>query len=98
MKNAFLILALAITLIGCKKDENTEVNTGGNTGNSLSTVPSLFTQKVLLETYTGASQPQSPDGFVKMDNIMNANLTKAIPVSIHSVSYTHLTLPTKRIV
>jgi Outer membrane protein Omp28 len=83
MKNTFLILALAATLVGCKKDENPEVNAGGNTGNSLSTVPSQFTQKVLLETYTGASQPQSPDGFVKMDNILNANSSKAIPVNVH---------------
>lgn len=83
MKNAFLILAITATLAGCKKDETTEVSTGGNTGNSLSTVPAQFTQKVLLETYTGAGQPQSPDGFVKLDNISSANSTKAIPVNIH---------------
>ncbi|MBK7965315.1 MAG: Omp28-related outer membrane protein [Bacteroidetes bacterium] len=83
MKNAFLILALASILVGCKKDDNTAANTSGSTGNSISTVPSQFTQKVLLETYTGASQPQSTDGFVKMENIMNANLTKAIPVNVH---------------
>lgn len=83
MKNAFLILAVAAVIVGCKKDDNTEVNTGGTTGNSLSTVPAQFTQKVLLETYTGAGQPQSTDGFVKMDNIMSANSSKAIPVSVH---------------
>ncbi len=83
MKNAFLILAIAACITSCKKDDNTEPSTGGNTGNSLSTVPAQFTQKVLLETYTGASQPQSPDGFVKMDNILNANSTKAIPVCVH---------------
>lgn len=83
MKKIFLILAIAATISGCKKDDTTEINTGGNTGNGLSTVPAQFTQKVLLEIYTGAGQPQSPDGFVKLDNIQNANLSKAIPVNIH---------------
>ena len=42
-----------------------------------------FTQKVLIETFTGAGQPQCTDGFVKLDAILAANATKAIPVAIH---------------
>ncbi|MFN0188603.1 MAG: Omp28-related outer membrane protein [Bacteroidia bacterium] len=83
MKNSLLILALAISLTGCKKDEASEPAPAGNNGSGLSAVPSNFTQKVLLETYTGAGQPQSTDGFVKISNITTTNSTKAIPVSIH---------------
>jgi hypothetical protein len=83
MKNSILILALAFSLTGCKKDETSEPAPTANNGSGLSTVPSNFTQKVLLETYTGAGQPQSTDGFVKLSNITATNSTKAIPVSIH---------------
>jgi hypothetical protein len=83
MKNALLILALAISLTGCKKDDTSEPAPSGNSGSGLGTVPSLFTQKVLLETYTGAGQPQSTDGFVKITNITSTNSLKAIPVNIH---------------
>ena len=83
MKNAILILALTISLTGCKKDDSSEPAPVGNSGSGLSMVPSQFTQKVLLETYTGAGQPQSTDGFVKMTNITATNSTKAIPVNIH---------------
>ena len=83
MKNALLILALAISLTSCKKDDTSEPAPAGNAGSGLGTVPSQFTQKVLLETYTGAGQPQSTDGFVKLSNITTVNSSKAIPVNIH---------------
>ena len=78
-----MLFALAITMVACSKDEGTDspADTGNNNG--IGTVPSTFTQKVLLEIFTGAGQSQSTDGFVKLNNIISANSTKAIPVHVH---------------
>lgn len=84
MKKVFSLVCISTVLISsCKKDNGTthEENNGG--GSSNTTVPTSFTQKVLLETFTGASQPQCTDGFVKQDAIVANNPTKAIPVAIH---------------
>ncbi len=79
------MLCIAATLISsCKKDSDSvpNENTGGGGFNN-TTVPTTFTQKVLLETFTGAGQPQCTDGFVKQDAIVANNPIKAIPVAIH---------------
>ena len=84
MTKKLLFIAAALTVVACSKDDSTILSTNsGNDGNINSTVPTTFTQKVLIETFTGAGQPQCTDGFVKLDNILSANSTKAIPVSIH---------------
>lgn len=80
---SFAICLAVLALTGCKKDDAGDSSTGTPTGGGTSSVPSTFTQKVLLETFTGAGQPQCPDGFVKLDNIVAANSAKAIPVYIH---------------
>ncbi|MBL7924202.1 MAG: Omp28-related outer membrane protein [Bacteroidia bacterium] len=84
MKNLLLCCGLAIAFTSCQKGEGSEqpINNGGTTG-GLATVPATFTQKVLIETFTGAGQPQCTDGFVKLDNIVAGNTAKAIPVSVH---------------
>ena len=85
MKKVFSLLCISAILISsCKKDNSTtpDENTDGG-GSNNSTVPATFTQKVLIETFTGASQPQCTDGFVKQDAIVTNNPTKAIPVAIH---------------
>ena len=90
MKNAMrklisISFVIVVFISACKKDNSTtptpDPTTGGNT--NVSTVPSTFTQKVLMEIFTGASQPQCTDGFVKQDAIVNANTTKAIVVNVH---------------
>jgi hypothetical protein len=84
MTRKLLFIAAALSIVACSKDDSTSPSTNsGNGGTISSTVPSTFTQKVLIETFTGASQPQCTDGFVKLDNILSANTTKAIPVAIH---------------
>lgn len=83
MKQISLLICLTLlAFASCKKDDSTNSSTGNPTGGT-SSVPTTFTQKVLLETFTGAGQPQCPDGFVKLDNIVAANSIKAIPVYIH---------------
>jgi len=83
-------LSLMVTLfISCSKDSGTQpANPSPNPGNGNnngggSTVPTSFTQKVLIETFTGAGQAQCTDGFVKLDGIVNAANSKAIPVNVH---------------
>jgi len=82
-----LFIVVSILMIGftsCSKDDAASSATptpGG--GGSTNTVPTLFTQKVLIETFTGAGQAQCPDGFVKLDGIVNATNSKAIPVNVH---------------
>jgi len=84
MTRKLLFIAAALSIVACSKDDSTSPSSNsGNGGTINSTVPSTFTQKVLIETFTGASQPQCTDGFVKLDNILSANTTKAIPVAIH---------------
>lgn len=84
MKHLSLIICLSfLALTGCKKDDSVDSTSTSTGGGGTSTVPTTFTQKVLLETFTGAGQPQCPDGFVKLDNIVAANSAKAIPVYVH---------------
>jgi hypothetical protein len=77
-----LLFALSVLFVSCKKDE-TEDPVTPPAGDPVSTVPSSFTQKVMLEIFTGAGQPQCTDGFVKENDIVNAFPSNAIPVRVH---------------
>ncbi len=81
MKTHYLLLLGLFLTASCQKEDSPETGSSGNT-NTINTVPSVFTQKVLLEYFNGAGQPQCPDGFVKAENIQSANPGKAIPVNI----------------
>ena len=84
MKKLLMILTMATAMVSCSKDEGSDAPAdNGNNNAGISTVPSSFTQKVLMEIFTGASQSQSTDGFAKLTNIISANSDKAIPVHIH---------------
>jgi hypothetical protein len=84
MIRKLLFIATALSIVACSKDDSTTPTSNtGNGGSIGSSVPTSFTQKVLIETFTGAGQPQCTDGFVKLDNILATNSTKAIPVAIH---------------
>lgn len=83
MKTIFLLFLSLFLITGCQKDDDGGNVASGNTNtNALNTVPATFTQKVLIECFTGAGQPQCPDGFVKTESIISANPVKAIPVNI----------------
>ncbi len=81
MKKILLLSCIVLMIASCKKDEATETSGTGNTS-GLNTVPATFTQKVLMECFTGSGQPQCPDGFVKIESILSANPTKLIPVNL----------------
>lgn len=83
MKKQLFYIALALSIVSCQKDDGQDPAPAGNNTGGLNSIPETFTQKVLLEAFTGAGQPQCTDGFVKMDNIITANSSKAIPVCIH---------------
>lgn len=85
MKNNLLVLVfISAFAISCSKEDDSSPKPADNTSTSeITAVPSTFKQKVLIETFTGAGQPQCPDGFVKMDNLLSSNSTTAIPVMIH---------------
>lgn len=79
-----MMLTMAVAIVSCSKDEGTDTpSDNGNNNAGLGTVPATFTQKVLMEIFTGAGQSQSTDGFAKLNNIISANSAKAIPVHIH---------------
>jgi len=82
MKNLIYVLTLLVTFTACNKGDDPSPKPA-STGNGLSQVPTTFSQKVLIETFTGAGQAQCTDGFVKLDNITSTNSTKSIPVCIH---------------
>ena len=77
-----ILLSMAVVMVSCSKDEGTDTPAANN-NTGTGTVPTTFTQKVLMEIFTGAGQSQSTDGFAKLDNILSANAAKAIPVHIH---------------
>ncbi|MEP7265863.1 MAG: Omp28-related outer membrane protein [Bacteroidota bacterium] len=86
MKTSIItLLALTVIFTSCKKgsDDTADPVVDNSTNNSVSTVPSTFTQKVLLEIFTGAGQSQCTDGFVKEKSIIDGYSTTAIPVRIH---------------
>lgn len=90
MKNAlFILMAYCLVLCACSKGDSSETtaptdNTNGNTNTTnVSAVPATFTQKVLLEIFTGAGQPQCTDGTAKLNEILNANPTRAYAACVH---------------
>ena len=81
-----VIFILGCTLfIACKKgsDEATPVNPGNNNSNTITSVPSTFTQKLLIEQFTGAWNGGCPDGIYRMDQLVISNSNKVIGVNIH---------------
>lgn len=83
MRKLLMICGVIMLMASCSKDEGTDTPANDNIGNGPGTVPSTFTQKVLMEVFTGAGQAQSTDGFAKLNTILSANSSKAIPVHIH---------------
>lgn len=87
--NLFVLFACCIALSSCSKNDSSETtapvdNSGGNNNTAnVSAVPSAFTQKVLLEIFTGAGQPQCTDGTAKLNEILIANPTRAIAACVH---------------
>ena len=88
-KTVLTLAAYCIALCSCNKSDSTETpatvdNSNGNTNTTnVSAVPVSFTQKVLLEIFTGAGQPQCTDGTVKMNDLINANPTRVITACVH---------------
>jgi hypothetical protein len=81
-----LIAGVIILCAGCKKKEDDDAapSGGGNPApQEVSPVPATFTQKVLLEEFTGTWCGYCPDGALRMEDIMTNNPGKAIGASIH---------------
>ncbi len=94
MRKILYVLALIVAAnTSCKKNDNenpspttpadTTNNNNNNNGNNNSTVPSSFTQKVLIEMFTSAAYGTCPDGLTKLESATAANPNKIIPVCIH---------------
>ncbi|HNQ12306.1 MAG TPA: Omp28-related outer membrane protein [Bacteroidia bacterium] len=81
MRTSLLLITAILTLVSCSKKDESTPSTSGNSSNS-STVPTQFTQKVLIEQFTGAWNGACPDGIYKMENIIGTN-ANIIPVCIH---------------
>lgn len=84
-KSIIALLTISALFTSCKKssDDTADPIDNSTPNNSVSTVPSTFTQKVLLEIFTGAGQSQCTDGFVKEKSIIDGYSSTAIPVRIH---------------
>ena len=63
-----MLLSAAVLLMftACKKDDNG----GGGNGDAIGPVPSAFTQKVLIEEFTGAWCGYCPDGAKVVEETM----------------------------
>jgi hypothetical protein len=86
-KKLFILLAGVIILFaGCKKKEDDDAAPaagGPPATQEIGPVPATFTQKVLIEEFTGTWCGWCPDGALKMESIINSNGGKAIGASVH---------------
>ncbi len=82
MRHLAIITFCIMSFLSCQKGEES-ATPSDNTSNSIGSFPSSFSQKVVLELFTGAGQGQCTDGFVKLKDITDAYPTTAIPVMIH---------------
>lgn len=85
MKKFFILLITVFTLQSCSK-KNDELSSGNNSTSvpQESGLPSSFTQRVLLETFTGAWCSTCPDADYKRDQITSTYSGKVISISIHN--------------
>lgn len=81
------IIALLFSIVileGCKKDEPEPVETPPPApAPSIGPVPSTFTRKVLVEEFTGAWCGYCPDGALILEEMIEANPTRIVGVSVH---------------
>lgn len=82
-KHLLFVGLMMVYLCSCSKEESQAPAGNPGNNNTIGNVPEVFTQKVLLELFTGAGQAQSTDGFVKTDAITAAHPDRAVPVYIH---------------
>jgi len=86
-KKLMYVLLAMFVISACKKssDENPQPDQPDNTdtNNTSTTVPTSFTQKVLLEEFTGAWCSTCPDADYKRDLVINNYPGKVIAVAIH---------------
>lgn len=87
-KKLIVIAFSALVITSCSKsgDENPEpapVDSTNTNNNNNGTVPATFTQKVLLEEFTGSWCQTCPDADYKRDQVIAANPGKVIAVAVH---------------
>lgn len=84
MKRLFLALPVfALLFTSCKKDDlQDSANRISNTPVATA-VPTSFTQKVLLENFTGASYNKCPMNDFEINSLKNSLGNRFIPVSLH---------------
>jgi hypothetical protein len=90
MKHTHFLASLLITSLTCaslvscskKSDDPTPSNPAGN-NSGIAAVPATFTQKVLIEQFTGAWNGGCPDGLYRMDQLITNGNSKVIGVNIH---------------
>lgn len=93
-----MVLAV-FSMAACKKssDENPQPETPADDTTTTnnpngSTIPTSFTQKVLLEEFTGAWCSTCPDADYKRDQVVSANSGKVIAVSVHETDGMEISL------
>jgi Outer membrane protein Omp28 len=67
---------------------------GGGGGSSISPVPATFSQKVLIEEFTGEWCGYCPDGALKLEDAQNAHPGKVYGASVHQGDFMENTLYT----
>jgi hypothetical protein len=85
MKKTLFALATGVILFSasCKKKEDDDAAVPTPATQEIGPVPATFTQKVLIEEFTGTWCGWCPDGALRMESIISSNGGKAIGVSIH---------------
>ncbi|HNQ12304.1 MAG TPA: Omp28-related outer membrane protein [Bacteroidia bacterium] len=85
MKRLLLVLpALALLFTACKKDESNQPVSRISNSPIVAAVPTSFTQKVLLENFTGTSYNKSPMNDFEISTLQSSLGNRLIPVSIHT--------------
>ncbi len=92
-KVLLILLSLTIAFSSCKKSDSENpqpeppppdtTGTGGGGGGGITTVPASFTQKVLLEEFTGAWCTTCPDADYKRDQVVSTYPGRIVAVAVH---------------
>jgi hypothetical protein len=89
-KSIYVLMLVTLAVTACKKSSDdtpapstsTPTDTTSNTP-GIGTVPSTFTQKVLIEMFTSAAFGTCPDGLTKLDQTVATNPDKIIAACLH---------------
>lgn len=89
MKQYFIFILILTMLFSCKKESDTP-SSGGNTINPVGDPPTIYTQKILCEMFTGEWNPNCPTGADTLKAMLSVD-SNVIAACIHQGDWLAIT-------